>query len=129
MGFAAQCLVGTLAAFGLICILKMLCDIIFHRTESVCGKAELYVYVDGQSGEAEQILRQIALARSTYLPGLSMILVDTAAQTSEQGARLAAHYEMAYPDFRAGAARKGNQERAGRTNDSGHGDSNRVSKC
>lgn len=118
MGFFAQCAVGMLAAAGLICILKTVYDIIFHSTVCVRGRAELYLYLDPHSAEAEQLLRQIDQAKRTFLPGLTVIWVDTG---------------TTYEDFSCagdlpGQDWKGNRQRAGTTNDLRHGHTDRVSK-
>ena len=76
MGFLAECVIGALAAAGLICILKTVYDIIFHSTVCVRGKAELYLYLEGGAAETEQLMRQVRLARRTYLPGLTVIPID-----------------------------------------------------
>lgn len=85
MGFFAQCAVGMLAAAGLICILKTVYDIIFHSTVCVRGKAELYLYLDGSAAEAEQLMRQVRLARRTYLPGLTVIPIHLDGAQQEHG--------------------------------------------
>ncbi|WP_370813289.1 hypothetical protein [Butyricicoccus pullicaecorum] len=118
MGFFAQCAVGMLAAAGLICILKTVYDIIFHSTVCVRGKAELYLYLDPDSAEAEQLLRQIDQAKRTFLPGLTVIWVDTG---------------TTYEDFSCSGTQskqdwKGNRQRAGTANNLWHGHADRVSK-
>ena len=118
MGFFAQCAVGMLAAAGLICILKTVYDIIFHSTVCVRGQAELYLYLDPDSAEAEQLLRQIDQAKRTFLPGLTVIWVDTG---------------TTYEDFSCSGTQseqdwKGNRQRAGTANNLWHGHTDRVSK-
>lgn len=118
MGFLGQCVTGMLAAAGLICILKTVYDIIFHSTVCVREKAELYVYLDRDSSEAEQLLRQIDQARRSFLPGLTVIWVDTGTT----------HQDFACSGTESGQDRKGNLQRAGRANDLRHGHTDRVSK-
>ncbi len=112
MGFAGQCIIGTLAAIGFICILKMGYDIIFNSMVCPKGKAVLYLYPPKEDIEAKQLLELAILARRTYLPGMRIYWVDSA--MSEQPI--------------ADREQKGNQERAGNTNDSGDGHTDRISK-
>lgn len=114
MGFVVQCVIGTLAAAGLICILKTVYDIIFHRAVCMRGKAELYLYLEQDSAGAEPIRYQVEQARQTFLPGLTVIWVDTAYRK--------------FPCTGIGQDQKGNRQRAGRTNDLWHGRADRVSK-
>ena len=44
MSFLGQCIIGTFAAIGFICILKMGYDIIFNSMVCPKGKAVLYIY-------------------------------------------------------------------------------------
>lgn len=111
MGFVGQCVIGTLAAIGFICILKMGYDIIFHSMVCPKGKAVLYLYPPKEEAEAEELLKLAILARRTYLPG--MVIDWMNAEPSEE--------ERADKE-------KGNQERAGNTNDSGDGHTDRISK-
>ncbi len=83
MGFFGQCVIGTLAAIGFICILKMGYDIIFNSMVCPKGKAVLYVYAKKEDAETEQLLKQAVLARRTYLPGMMIYWIDTGEQMTE----------------------------------------------
>lgn len=83
MGFMGQCVIGTLAAIGFICILKMGYDIIFNSMVCPKGKAVLYLYAPKEDAQTEQLLRQAVLARRAYLPGMMIYWIDTGEQMAE----------------------------------------------
>ncbi len=114
MSFTGQCIIGTLAAIGFICILKMGYDIIFNSMVCPKGKAVLYLYAPQEEIEARQLLRLAVLARRIYLPGMQIYWIDTGESWSE----------CPIPE----TEQKGNQERAGSTNDSGNGHTDRISE-
>ena len=114
MGFVGQCIIGTLAAIGFICILKMGYDIIFNSMVCPKGKAVLYLYAPKEDIEAKQLLRLAILARRTYLPGMMIYWIDPGMQMSGSPV--------------ADREQKVNQERAGNTNDSRDGHTDRISK-
>lgn len=77
MSFLGQCIIGTFAAIGFICILKTGYDIIFNSMVCPRGKAVLYVYAPKEEAQTEQLLRQAVLARRAYLPGMVIYWIDT----------------------------------------------------
>ncbi len=112
MSFTGECIIGTLAAIGFICILKMGYDIIFNSMVCPKGKAVLYLYAPQE--EIEQLLHLAVLARRIYLPGMKIYWVDMGRSQPE----------CSIPE----TEQKGNQERAGSTNDSGDGHTDRISE-
>lgn len=77
MRYLLECVIGTLAAVGFICILKTVYDIIKTSYFRTNGSAELYLYGSGTSPESEQLLNCAEQVRRLYLPGLNIIFVET----------------------------------------------------
>ena len=84
MSFLEQCIIGTFAAIGFICILKMGYDIIFNSMVCPKGKAVLYIYAPKEDAQTEQLLRQAVLARRAYLPGMVIYWLDTGKSEREE---------------------------------------------
>ncbi len=84
MSFLGQCIIGTFAAIGFICILKMGYDIIFNSMVCPKGKAVLYIYAPKEDAQTEQLLRQAVLARRAYLPGMVIYWLDTGKSEREE---------------------------------------------
>lgn len=76
MGFVVQCIIGTLAAVGLICSLKLVYDIIIYKINCPVGQAVLYLYVSLEDATTEHLLRTAASVRHSHLPRLTIILID-----------------------------------------------------
>ncbi|RKJ75807.1 hypothetical protein D7X33_16110 [Butyricicoccus sp. 1XD8-22] len=70
-------IVGTLAAVGLACILWSVYGLLFAGFPRAGDCAELYLYLDGASPRAEQLLRTAHRARREYLPGIPIVFIDT----------------------------------------------------
>lgn len=77
MAYLMECVVGTLAAVGLICILKTVYDIIMTDYYSAVGRAELFLYGRGADPDSERLLCAAEQARRLYLPGLAITFVET----------------------------------------------------
>ncbi|MBR3867005.1 MAG: hypothetical protein IKM54_04330 [Butyricicoccus sp.] len=77
MGFFWECLVGTLAAVGLICILKSLYDIIVtdYMTDGV--RVELLLYGDRSDPHFGRLLRAVLFPRCHRIRISEIYFVDT----------------------------------------------------
>lgn len=76
MPYFAECVLGTLAAVGFICILKGIYDIIitsYARTEE---RATLYLSGDGTSPSSERMLLAAEQARRAYLPHMQIVFIE-----------------------------------------------------
>ena len=100
MSFFGQCVIGTLAAVGLICILKTVYDIIFTGSQIAWGRAELYLYGDGTAVQSQTLLQAAEEARRLYLPALDIVFVETAAPDDRwnYAAHHAARHDVTYID-------------------------------
>lgn len=76
MNIWLQCIIGTLAAVGLVCILKAVYDIIFTGYLRTDGQHELFLYGCGTDPACEQLLATAAQVRRLYLPGLCIVFVE-----------------------------------------------------
>lgn len=76
MPYIAECVVGTLAAIGLICILKTVYDIIIKGYYSAEGRAELFLYGHGKQPSGHRLLCAADQARRELFPGLVVTFVD-----------------------------------------------------
>lgn len=76
MSIWLECIIGTLAAVGLVCILKAVYDIIFTGYLRTDGACELFLYGDGTDPKAEQMLNTAMQVRRLYYPSLAIIFVD-----------------------------------------------------
>lgn len=95
MSFLGQCVLGTLAAVGLICILKTVYDIIVPGLPAD-GRAELFLYGDGSDARSLALLESAERLRRQLLPAMTIVFVDTAPTAAEAAARAAARYGMGY---------------------------------
>lgn len=68
---------GTLAAVGLACILRSVYGLLFAGALRTGDCAELYLFLDGASPRAEQLLRAAHRARRECLPGIPVVFIDT----------------------------------------------------
>ncbi len=76
MPYVLECVVGTLAAVGLICILKAVYDIIMATYTRAEGSATLVLKGDGSLPESERLLLAAREARRLYLPGLEILFLE-----------------------------------------------------
>ena len=79
MGFFAECVVGTLAAVGLICILNSLYDIIVTDYMTAQVGAELFLYGDGRDPRTQRLLHAALQTRAHMMPELEIIFVEQGA--------------------------------------------------
>lgn len=80
MTFFWECVIGTLAAVGLICILKSLYDIIVidYITAELC--VELFVYGDGHDPRTRRLLHTLAELRDRRMPALEIVFIESSKQ-------------------------------------------------
>lgn len=84
MSIWLECVIGTLAAIGFICILKAVYDIIFTGYSRSMGACELYLYGKGADPETERLLCAACEIRKLYLPRLAIIFVEEGGPEEEQ---------------------------------------------
>ena len=77
MGFFWECVVGTLAAVGLICILKSVYDIIVTDYMTAETDAELFLYGNGRDPRTRRLLRAVWQARCHAMPTLEIVFIET----------------------------------------------------
>lgn len=78
MPYVLECVVGTLAAVGLICILKALYAIIMTSYARADGRATLVLKGDGTAPESERLLLAAREVRRLYLPELQIVFLEQA---------------------------------------------------
>ena len=76
MSFFWECVVGTLAAVGLICILKAVYDIIVTEYITAGLSVELFVYGDGYDPRTVRLLQTLARLRGKRMPGLEIFFIE-----------------------------------------------------
>lgn len=81
MAFWLECVVGVLAAVGLICIIKETCAILFGEQLRVGVHAELYIYGNGANPRTIELLRAVQQIQIRYLPEMTAIFIETNGQT------------------------------------------------
>lgn len=96
MGFFWECLIGTLAAVGLICILKTVYDIIMTGYYTTGGRVELFLYGEGSAPENERLLCAAEQVKRLYLPTAAITFIDLGVQQSEVLEALAARRGVTY---------------------------------
>lgn len=98
MPYLMECIIGTLAAVGFICILKGVYDIIMTSYARTGQPATLYLSGDGASPDCEHLLLAAEQARRLYLPGMEIVFLETGGTTEEEplAARLAARRGIIY---------------------------------
>lgn len=83
MQFWQETLLGTLAAVGIICIMRSVYDIIcigFLRRHDC---AELYLYGDENLAQCEQMMRAAIQMKWQYVPGMTIVFIDTSGNNRE----------------------------------------------
>lgn len=88
MPYAAECILGTLAAVGFICILKGIYDIIMMSYARAAESATLYLRGDGTAPSSERLLLAAEQAQRIYLPRMRIVFVEE--NTEDAGENLAA---------------------------------------
>lgn len=98
MPYFAECIFGTLAAIGFICILKGVYDIIMTSYARAKEPATLYLSGDGTSLESEHMLLAAEQARRVYLPHMEIVFIERNADVQGESlvARLAARRGITY---------------------------------
>ena len=76
MNIWLQCIIGTLAAVGLVCILKAVYDIIFTGYLRTEGQHELFLYGCGTDPATEQLIAAAVQTRRQYFPALAVVFVE-----------------------------------------------------
>ncbi len=71
-----ECLIGMLAAIGLICILKALYDALFGGYLRSCAYAELFLYGSGTDADTAQWILAAEQVRKLYFPNLHIIFAE-----------------------------------------------------
>ncbi len=92
---ALEFVIYSLAAVGLICILRSVCDILLLGFLHAEECAELYLFLDGRAPGAEHLLRAAHRARRAFLPGLPVVFIDTGEGCASLR-RLAGELDMEY---------------------------------
>ena len=103
MSFLGQCIIGTLAAIGFICILKTVYDIIFTGSLAAWGRAALYLYGDGADERCATLIEAAEQIRRLYLPSMEIVFVETGdapPEAQNYAARLAARHAVTYINTR-----------------------------
>ena len=98
MPYLLECVVGTLAAVGLICILKAVYAIMMASYARADGRATLILRGHGASPESERLLLAAREARRLYLPGLEIVFLEQDDDGAEQNLaeRVAARCHVTY---------------------------------
>lgn len=92
--FFMECVIGILAAAGLICFLKAVCDIIFTDYLRQGIEAELYLFADGTDPRTEDLLYAVEQIRTAYFPALKAIWIENGEH--DTGYSYAAHLCQKY---------------------------------
>lgn len=98
MPYFTECILGTLAAVGFICILKGVYDIIMTSYARAEEPATLYLSGDGASPASERMLLAAEQARRVYLPHMRIVFIEQSADAEGENlaARLAARRGITY---------------------------------
>ena len=103
MSFLGQCIIGTLAAIGFICILKTVYDIIITGSLAAWGRAALYLYGDGADERCATLIEAAEQMRRLYLPSMEIVFVETGdapPEAQNYAARLAERHAVTYINTR-----------------------------
>ncbi len=96
MPYLLECVIGTLASVGLICILKAIYDIIRANYARVNASATLILKADGTAPDSERLLLAAREARRLYLPGLKIVFLEQAQTGPTIAAQVAARCHITY---------------------------------
>lgn len=96
MSYLLECVIGTLAAVGFICILKAIYDIIMASYAHTEQPATLFLSGDGNSPASEHLLLAAEQARRLYLPGMEIVFLELGETQDNPAARLAARRGITY---------------------------------
>lgn len=98
MPYLLECIIGTLAAIGFICILKGVYDIIMTSYARTGQPATLYLSGDGASPASEHLLLAAEQAKRLYLPGMEIVFLELgdSADGETLVARIAARRGITY---------------------------------
>ena len=75
MPYWMECIIGTMAAIGLICILQTVYAIMRSSYVRAHGRAVLVLRGDGSAPESERLLLAAAESRR-YLPGVEIVFLE-----------------------------------------------------
>ncbi len=96
MPYLFECVIGTLAAVGFICILKGIYDIIMTGYARTDAPATLYLSGDGTSPDSERLLLAAEQARRLYLPRMEIVFLELGDAADNPAAAAAARYGITY---------------------------------
>ena len=98
MPYFLECIIGTLAAVGFICILKGVYDIIMTSYARTGQPATLFLSGDGTSPDSEHLLPAAEQARRLYLPSMQIVFLELGdtAEGETLAARIAARRGITY---------------------------------
>lgn len=101
MTYLLECVIGTLAAVGLICILHTVYAIIKSNYTRISCCAALVLYGDGTSPDSERLLLAAQEVRQQYLPGLTIIFAEQHLADGKPvpAEKLAARYGVRYEPY------------------------------
>lgn len=90
------CVIGILAAYGLICILKGIYAIIFTTPLRFLASTELFLYADGTDPLTEQLLTAAEQVRKQYFPRLHIVFVETGSTSTTPARILCERHDAEY---------------------------------